>query len=135
MRQPLLSELSFCICFTQIFILYSVTVLFLSSSSVIADHVTESYLTENQYVADKISRVKGTWYFGNCRIIYKHTLAMNNKTLAHFLPFQIIVLQFFLKKKNTVPGHCNFYSITPIYLLQDLLSANINMYFPMTKRG
>jgi len=60
MRQPLLSELSFCICFTQIFILYSVTVLFLSSSSVIADHVTESYLTENQYVADKISRVKGT---------------------------------------------------------------------------
>ena len=56
------------------------------------------------------------------------------KTLAHFLPFRIIILQFFLKN-ITVPEHCNFYSITPIYLTQNLLSTNVNMYFPLTQRG
>jgi len=44
MRQPLLFELSFCICCMQIFILYSMIVFFLSGSSVIADRVTESYI-------------------------------------------------------------------------------------------
>jgi len=50
------------------FILYSMTVFFEWLFCNCGPRDRKLYLTENQYVANKISRVKCTWHFGNCRI-------------------------------------------------------------------